>query len=66
MIYDYESDLQAERLNEYRSVALYARAYKQAVEAEDPVWEVAMGCELDSALLRARRLENRIQIEAAA
>ena len=59
-------EISAERLDAYRTVALYARAYKQAVEAEDPVWESAMGRELDSALLRVRRLETRIQVEASA
>ena len=57
-------DLAAERLEAYRTVALYARAYQQAVDAEDAVWEHAMRTELDTALLRARRLESRIQIEA--
>ena len=59
-----DMDLAAERLEAYRTVALYARAYKQAVDAEDPAWESAMSRELDSALLRVRRLESRIQIEA--
>ena len=61
---EHEMDLAAERLDAYRVIAMYARGYKQAVEAEDPVWESAMAVELDTALLRARRLESRIQIEA--
>lgn len=56
-------DLQAERLSEYRALAVYARGYRQAVDAEDPVWEPQMGRELDAALLRVRRLEARFHVE---
>ena len=58
-----DADLQADRLDAYRLVALYARGYRQAVDAEDPAWEAGMGVELDAALSRVRRLESRIQVE---
>ena len=59
-------ELRDARLEEYRAVALYARAYKAAVEAQDVTWEMGMGRELDAALARVRRIEARIQMEAAA
>ncbi len=59
-------ELVAERLNAYKIVALYARAYKQAVEAEDIDLEIAMGRELDTALALAHRWDNRIHVEASA
>ena len=58
-------EFQAERLDAYRIVATYARAYRQAVDAEDANWESGMRRELDAAMLRVRRLENRAQVEAA-
>lgn len=65
-VFDDLAELQAERLDAYRTVALYARAYRAAVDAGDTTWESAMAKEIDTALLRARHWENRIQIEAAA
>ena len=59
-------DLRDQRLDAYRTVALYARAYAQAIDAEDAVWERGMREELDCALAAARRAEIRIQSGVAA
>lgn len=57
-------EIQAERLDAYRAVAIYARAYMEAVKAEDSAWEFGMARELETALLRVRNVESRIRVEA--
>jgi hypothetical protein len=59
-------ELCAERLNLYRTVAVYARAFIQAVDAGQEDWEHAMRDELNTALARARSKELEIDRETKA
>jgi hypothetical protein len=56
-----------ERLEElHETIGALAYKYREAVQAEDEVWAVGVGCQLDAALAQARRVKALLKLGAAA